>query len=223
MTRTNWGEFIGTLNISPVGDGVHWELVNSFGFLDVRGTKWTVPSRARVDGASIPRALWSLVGSPLTGLYVEASVVHDYYCDIRSRPWRNVHRVFFEAMLASKVSEIQAKIMYAAVYFAGPRWSETVEHNSNLGRMFKLGDTRFERELGQIIIADGMPLADYMSNEKLSSLVPKAIELDLNKFSDLVKNYNPSAREIAHALDSATPAISYHPFERAIRGSILGE
>src|SRR4051812_31635812 len=102
-----------------------------------------VPERTRVDGASIPQALWSIVGSPFTGKYVQASVIHDYYCDVRVRRWQHVHRIFYEAMLVSGVSETRAKIMYAAVYFAGPRWSDTVSHNTNLNRLFSVNASRF--------------------------------------------------------------------------------
>jgi Protein of unknown function (DUF1353) len=76
--------------------------------------------------------LWSVIGSPFTGKYRDASVIHDYYCDIRARPWPSVHRVFYDAMIVSGVSVSRAKLMYAAVYFAGPRWSEATEHNNNL-------------------------------------------------------------------------------------------
>ena len=34
-----------------------------------------------MDGASIPRALWTLVGSPYRGDYRRASIVHDQACD----------------------------------------------------------------------------------------------------------------------------------------------
>ena len=40
--------------------------------------------------------------------------------------------MFYEAMLASGVGIARAKIMYAGVYFGGPRWSETVESNVDL-------------------------------------------------------------------------------------------
>jgi hypothetical protein len=68
----------------------------------------------------------------MEGEYRDASIVHDWYCDLRSRSWKSVHRMFYEAMLASGVGLARAKIMYAGVYFGGPRWSETVEANVDL-------------------------------------------------------------------------------------------
>ncbi len=98
-------------------------LVESFAFVDPAGTRWSVPVGAVVNGASIPRVLWTLAGSPFTGDYRRASVIHDYYCGVKSRPWQEVHYVFYTAMRADGVSERQAKAYYAAVYAGGPRWS----------------------------------------------------------------------------------------------------
>lgn len=108
------------------------KLLSTFTYVDPAGLEWFVPSGAIVDGASIPRGLWSLVGGPFEGRYRDASVIHDWYCDRRNRPWRTVHRVFFDAMLTSGVTELRAKVMYAAVFAGGPRWSDTVVQNNRL-------------------------------------------------------------------------------------------
>jgi Protein of unknown function (DUF1353) len=42
---------------------------------DPDGQKWTAPGGSVVDGASIPRALWTIVGSAYTGDYRRASVL----------------------------------------------------------------------------------------------------------------------------------------------------
>jgi hypothetical protein len=85
---------------------------------------WPVPAEIELDGASIPKALWSLIGGPFEGRYRDASIVHDYYCAARTRGWRDTHRVFYEAMRSSGESAAKAKIMYYAVYRFGPRWDE---------------------------------------------------------------------------------------------------
>ena len=56
------------------------------------------------------------------GKYRQASVLHDVACDRKIEPWEQVHEMFYWAMLASGVSSLKAKIMYAAVYHKGPRW-----------------------------------------------------------------------------------------------------
>lgn len=107
-------------------------LLNRFAFVDDARLVWSVPAEARVDGASIPKFAWSILGSPFVGRYRKASVVHDWYCDIRTRSWKATHRMFYEAMRASKVSAAKARIMYGAVYYAGPRWDVTADYNAAL-------------------------------------------------------------------------------------------
>ena len=113
-------------------DGRRVQLLEPFAFVDDAGLRWEVPSHAIVDGASIPKPLWSLIGGPFEGPYRDASIVHDWYCDVRSRPWRDVHRMFHAAMIASAVSPYFARLLYAGVYMGGPRWSETTVANAAL-------------------------------------------------------------------------------------------
>lgn len=87
------------------------------------GRMWNAPRGAVVNGASIPRALWTMVGSPFTGEYRRASVVHDVGCQERTSTWQEVHRMFYSACLCGGVGKLKAKIMFAAVYHFGPRWS----------------------------------------------------------------------------------------------------
>jgi len=128
------GRYEGTLVVSFLSDGRRVQLIQPFAYVDGANRRWETPKDAIVDGASIPRPLWTLIGGPFEGKYRDASVIHDWYCDLRNRPWKQVHRVFYEAMLTSGVEAAQAKLMYAGVYLGGPRWSETVVHNTGLGR-----------------------------------------------------------------------------------------
>ena len=116
------GRYLDKLVVELLANGQTMKLVNAFRFVDERNQMWAVPAGAEVDGASIPRALWSIVGSPLTGKYRDASVIHDYYCTVKSQEWFVVHRVFREAMLASGVDQVQSAYMYWAVQRFGPRW-----------------------------------------------------------------------------------------------------
>lgn len=88
------------------------------------GTVWDAPPGSLVDGASIPRVLWSLVGSPFTGDYVYASIVHDVACQVRTRPWRDTHYMFYLACLAGGTRRGLAKLLYLAVRNFGPRWPQ---------------------------------------------------------------------------------------------------
>jgi len=117
-----FGSFVGPLDLRMSSDGRSAVLLAPFEYLDPAGRTWQTPVGWKVDGASIPWPLWSIIGSPWTGKYREASVIHDYYCDKKNEPWASVHKTFYTAMLANGVPELQAKIMYVAVYRFGPRW-----------------------------------------------------------------------------------------------------
>jgi hypothetical protein len=115
-------QFEGELVLKVLPDGRLMELIQPFGYVDSSGIRWPIPKGTKVDGASIPSVLWSLIGAPYTGKYREASVIHDYYCQARNRHWKAVHRVFLDGMKANGVDELKAQIMYIAVYRFGPRW-----------------------------------------------------------------------------------------------------
>lgn len=110
------------VQLLPEGRGAR--VVVQFSFTDGAGIKWVVPTNTIVDGASIPRPFWTLIGGPWDGNYRDASIIHDFYCVRRNRSWQAVHRVFYEAMRARSVDPLKAKIMYYAVYRFGPRWTK---------------------------------------------------------------------------------------------------
>jgi hypothetical protein len=94
-------------------------LLESFGFKDPDGNPWSVPKGYdRMDGASIPRALWSLVGSPYTGDYRRASIVHDHACDQAAGDAVKraaADRMFFHACMAGGCSWAFATVLYIGV------------------------------------------------------------------------------------------------------------
>lgn len=126
-------------------DGRIMTLLNRFAFIDDAQLAWSVPAMARVDGASIPKFAWSILGSPFVGRYRKASVVHDWYCDIRTRDWKATHRMFYEAMRTSKVSGAKARIMYGAVYYAGPRWDVAADYDAKLAEPVAAEDYSVEQ------------------------------------------------------------------------------
>lgn len=116
--------YYGSVELAPLEDGRNMAVLKPFGFVDGQARAWEVPAGAVTDGASIPRALWSLVGSPYTGKYLKAAIVHDYYTQTKHRSWEATHDAFYEAMLASGVESSTALLMWAGVYRFGPRWAE---------------------------------------------------------------------------------------------------
>ncbi|MEM6535132.1 MAG: DUF1353 domain-containing protein [Pseudomonadota bacterium] len=121
------GGFQDDLVIRLDADGRKAVLIEDFTYIDSDNVAWTAPSGWVVDGASIPQALWGFIGGPFSGKYRNASVIHDYYCDERIRPWEEVHRVFYDAMLTSGVEPRKAATMFSAVYRFGPRWDMAMD------------------------------------------------------------------------------------------------
>ena len=101
-------------------------------FRDGQGTLWTAPRAALTDGASIPPALVGMIGEPTSPEFLAAAALHDVYCGVgnehlpqfHSRGWEETHRMFHDALLAAGVSRTKARVMFAAVYLAGPRWND---------------------------------------------------------------------------------------------------
>ncbi|WP_419174394.1 DUF1353 domain-containing protein [Desulfosediminicola sp.] len=124
------------------------KLIEEFKFIDPNGMVWISPKDSITDGASIPKFAWPIIGSPFKGKYRAASVIHDISCKERVRTWESVHLAFYYAMMASGVSRAKAKVMYAAVYFRGPRWnlngvdieiSPKIPENVKVEKMYELG------------------------------------------------------------------------------------
>jgi hypothetical protein len=199
----------GDLDVRLLQDGRVVQLLGPFGYTDPAGVDWLVPKDARVDGASIPRPLWSLIGGPFTGKYREASVIHDWYCDLRSRPWRDTHRVFYHGMVTSGVDPLQAKVMYAGVYAGGPRWSETVVHNV---RLRPSGDRPFGPAGPQGPLykpefeADGLPkLYDEEERVVMKAYTPDVPEALYGQLEAQVRSRDPSLAEIERLADELAP------------------
>ena len=87
-----------------------------------KGLRWHAPEGAVIDGASIPRFLWRVIGSPYCGRYRAASVIHDVYCVSKARPSKEAHRAFYEMMLASGMGRCSALVLWLAVRCFGPRF-----------------------------------------------------------------------------------------------------
>lgn len=90
-------------------------LLESFSYTDPEGRLWMAPAGSVINGASIPRPLWSIVGSPYTDDYREASVVHDVACATPGVSRRDADRMFYFACLAGGCPVEQARMLYLGV------------------------------------------------------------------------------------------------------------
>lgn len=122
ISAEDFGHYVGRVAVTWEPDGRFMTLLEPFGYIDPAGKLWDAPKGSKVDGASIPRVAWSLLGGPFEDKYRDASVIHDVACNRREKRWQDVHLTFYTGMLASGVSATKAKLMYAAVYHFGPRW-----------------------------------------------------------------------------------------------------
>jgi hypothetical protein len=117
-----YGQFLDPLKVDLDPRGFRMILQDDYRFKDSSGNTWTAKKGSTVDGASIPQVFWSIIGGPLDGLFRNASVIHDYYCVMRTETWKATHKVFYDGMRANLVSEPKALAMYYAVLAFGPRW-----------------------------------------------------------------------------------------------------
>ena len=119
--NAEFGRFLGDFIGRFIG-GQTAVLEKPLTFIDPDGQSWEAPAGIEVNGASIPRALWSLVGSPFSGNYLRASVVHDHYCVTMERNWRDTHLAFYYGCRADGLSKTYANLLYMGVMRFGPRW-----------------------------------------------------------------------------------------------------
>ncbi|MEA3292361.1 MAG: DUF1353 domain-containing protein [Pseudomonadota bacterium] len=98
-------------------------LMEKLTYVDPKGNSWVASEHRKINGASIPDALWSAwLGTPFVGDYRRATVVHDIACDDRAEPSAAVHKMFYYAMRCDGVPKFRAVPMYVAVSLFGPRW-----------------------------------------------------------------------------------------------------
>ena len=114
-------------------------LLGAVQFFDKRGVEWVAMRGDVIDGASTGWLLRRLLPA-YVGFYRRASVLHDCYCESKTRPSWQVHRMFREAMLTDGITiasrgrnrwtraammyvyYVQSWIMWLAVRLFGPRF-----------------------------------------------------------------------------------------------------
>ena len=238
------GRFIGDVTAKWLPNGRDMELTATFAYVDARGSQWSVPAGTTVDGASIPRALWGVVGPPFTGKYRKASVIHDYFCQTMSRPWQEVHRVFFEASLVEGNTAYNARLMYGAVYAWGPRWElkdgkpvrtrETIRTPSDqdlqeLGDWIKGGD----RSLNDIAVYvdSRFPRAKPLTERRVALVIGNSaykyageLPNPKNDATDIAASLRKLGFEIIDGFDLNKTAFErkVRDFAAALRGAELG-
>lgn len=187
--------YLDTLVLKDVGDGRQFDLVNDYRYVDSRGVEWKVPSGTRVNGASIPSYLWSIVGGPWEGKYRNASVIHDYFYGQRKYASEEIHWVFYDAMRKSNVGIVKAKLMYWAVLRFNPKWKAVTYEKQPCPPTSAMRC--------RPVLAD-----DAGTNIRYELVTPQFDEAALKKAEEFIKRADPSDEDIR---DSALTERSLAP------------
>ena len=128
LEETNRPYFIGSVQthwLEHDGRDRKMVLIDDFAFCASNGWEWRAFMGDIFDGASIPKPLWALFGSPFVGDYRRAAVIHDSYYKGGGEHFatrKQTDQMFLEAMRCDGVGRIKSRLMYAAVRLFGPRW-----------------------------------------------------------------------------------------------------
>jgi len=174
-----WGFYSGEPETRWNADGRSMTLLSELRYTDPQGLVWVAPAGSTVDGASIPRSLWSIMGGPFEGKYRNASVLHDVAYEQHNRPWQDCDRMFYNAMRCSGVSAVEAKTMYYSLYRFGRHWKFPIK---------RAKPVKFEGGL----VARGEE-------------IPRAIPLnanDVNDARDWIRRAQPSLEQIEQRADA---------------------
>lgn len=161
-------------------------LEEEFYYIDKDQKKWLVPVGGELNGATIPRVLWSIIGSSYVGAYRRASVVHDFFVgegnnpDVAYQKRREADKMFFRACRTDGCSWRFAAKLYIGVSIGS--WSSKRE----------LKQARFNKELELIEIRDDEVIAakyfevkeksEYiLSNEENFELLEAFVEEEIRR------------------------------------------
>ena len=75
-----------------------------------------VPQNFETDGATIPKAFWTLIGPPCLPEFMTAAIVHDYMCE---QNWevQEMSELFLKLLNDSNVHGVKPDVMRDAVFF----------------------------------------------------------------------------------------------------------
>lgn len=110
-----------------IWDGArNMRLLKEISYTDPDGRVWTVPvtpKKAFLNGATIPRPLWTAIGSPYAGKYRRASVIHDFHVgegdndDVSDEHRKAADKMFYHACRYDGCSRRFAALLYIGVRF----------------------------------------------------------------------------------------------------------
>jgi len=173
-----WGFYSGYPETRWDPNGRTMTLLNELRYTDPQGVVWIAPAGSKVDGASIPRSLWTFMGGPFEGKYRNASVLHDVAYDQKKKPPEDCDRMFYNAMRCSGVSALEAKTMYYSLLRLGHHWKFPIK------RAKKVKPSELAEQAGPEIVGEAIPRA-----------VP-ATAADIDEARNWIRGKDPSLEEI---------------------------
>jgi hypothetical protein len=173
-----WGYYSGYPETRWDSDGRTMTLLNELRYTDPQGVVWIAPAGSKVDGASIPRSLWSFMGGPFEGRYRNASVLHDVAYEQKKKPPADCDRMFYNAMRCSGVSALEAKTMYYSLLRFGHHWRFPIK------RAKKVKPSELAEQVEQGVVGEEIPKA-----------IP-ANAADIDATRDWIRGNNPSLEQI---------------------------
>ncbi len=118
-------------------------LEEDFYYIDPEGRKWDAPKGSCLNGATIPMALWSIIGPPYAGKYRRASVVHDVGVgelsnpDVSTEQRKKADRMFYHACRYDGCSKLFAGELYIGVRFGTWASGLSSKKSSTFGEDFE--------------------------------------------------------------------------------------
>lgn len=109
----------GPVILEWLADGVHMRVLQDILYEDHYGREWWVRAGFVTDGASIPRALWALVGAPFNGLYRVAALFHDAAYADPGIPKEQADLMLRDFALWLGCPHALAEVIYAGVRIGG--------------------------------------------------------------------------------------------------------
>jgi len=98
--------------------------------------KITVKAGFITDGASIPKAFWTVLSSPFSGPLVYGAVIHDGLYAAMKLPRKVCDGLLYEMGSEMGYNKIKDKLVYRVVrLFGGSRWKKDTEAEMHLVRI----------------------------------------------------------------------------------------
>jgi hypothetical protein len=158
-------------------------VIADFHYVDPDGKLWAAPAGTVVDGASIPRILWAIVGSPYTGDYRRASIVHDKATEDPALPAKKrkaADRMYYHACLFGGCRKWEAIVQYLGVRIGA--WIPNVAFLVQSELRAKTASARFQKQAAETsIVATFYEIAAQLEPEHQSMTVEE-IEAAVDQF-----------------------------------------